>query len=307
MNRIYKHYTLPLPFDSLAATSLSFSSYPAFLESLDDFYLLSSGLVMIQTSNSVYNNTLLDLIKPESLLAWQRVRVAHSFAHTGKEWKEVFEQEASGTYVNQYMLINLNLFQPEQALAPDTLWVVEEIPGIVQGADMTKTLSYGYWPSYNEAYFPEIVAMSGNEAMVQQFGSDFSYELAPRAKMFRRDQTNVTSMATMKHVMRYNEWQTDPFSDGHPYNAICSRGDLDPERPSAGGCYDTKVSSFSMAFDASTKTATRRSEAVNGPTAQDQPPFSWATTPASLAESTPHMGQPTTYDFDFEIMKPYEF
>ena len=55
---------------------VSFSSYPGYLESLDDFYLMSSGLVMLQTTNNVFNTDLQQYIKPESLQAWIRVRVA---------------------------------------------------------------------------------------------------------------------------------------------------------------------------------------------------------------------------------------
>ena len=86
------------------ANRISFSSYPGYLESLDDFYMMDSGLGMVQTSNGVPDNTLLDLITPRSLLAWQRVRVASAMASTGKEWWDAFKTHASGTYVNQYMV-----------------------------------------------------------------------------------------------------------------------------------------------------------------------------------------------------------
>jgi len=46
--------------------------------------------------------------------------------------------------------------------------------------------------------------------------------------------------------LRYNDFKNDPFSGGSPYGAICSRGDLDPNYPRAGGCYDTKVTNFEL-------------------------------------------------------------
>lgn len=67
-----------------------------FLVSLDDFYILSSGLVLLQTTNSVYNKTLLKLVTPEALLAWQRVRVANMMASNGKQWAETFSKYNSG-------------------------------------------------------------------------------------------------------------------------------------------------------------------------------------------------------------------
>ncbi len=47
-------------------------------------------------------------------------------------------------------------------------------------------------------------------------------------------------MESMQHIMRFNEYKTDPYSDGDPMNSICSRGDL-RSTPFAGGCIDTKV------------------------------------------------------------------
>jgi hypothetical protein len=47
------------------------------------------------------------------------------------------------------MIVDFNKFTPGQALPADTLWVVEEIPGLIQAADVTPTLARGYWPSYN--------------------------------------------------------------------------------------------------------------------------------------------------------------
>lgn len=69
-----------------------------FLESLDDFYILSSGLILLQTTNSVYNKTLLKLVVPETLLAWQRVRVANMMAEGGKDWAEIFSKYNSGKW-----------------------------------------------------------------------------------------------------------------------------------------------------------------------------------------------------------------
>lgn len=62
----------------------------------------------------------------------------------------------------------------------------------------------GYWPSYNVPFHEKIYNMSGYAAYVKKYGLDYSYELAPRAKIFRRDQGKVIDMGTMKSIMRYN-------------------------------------------------------------------------------------------------------
>ena len=51
---------------------------------------------MLQTTNNVFNKTLYGYVKPESLLAWQRVRVANMMANGGKEWANVVAQYNSG-------------------------------------------------------------------------------------------------------------------------------------------------------------------------------------------------------------------
>lgn len=47
------------------------------------------------------------------------------------------------TYNNQYMIINMGFFSPGKALPPGTLWVIEQIPGLVVYADTTQQLGKG--------------------------------------------------------------------------------------------------------------------------------------------------------------------
>lgn len=54
--------------------------------------------MMTQTTNNVFNSSLFDTITPNSLLAWQRVRLAHSLAHTGEEWAKTFAMYNSGEW-----------------------------------------------------------------------------------------------------------------------------------------------------------------------------------------------------------------
>lgn len=56
-------------------------------------------------------------------------------------------------------VLDLKRFQPGQELLPGLLWVAEQIPGLIEAADMTETLLRGYWPSYNVPFFPEASAL----------------------------------------------------------------------------------------------------------------------------------------------------
>jgi hypothetical protein len=95
--RIWKNYRFALALPSAAGTEMSFSSYPGYLSSLDDYYAIwSSGLAVLETTNSVFNHSLYDLIVPQSLWAWQRVRNANLLAAGGRQWSDVFSQYNSG-------------------------------------------------------------------------------------------------------------------------------------------------------------------------------------------------------------------
>ncbi|RUS79708.1 hypothetical protein EGW08_012516, partial [Elysia chlorotica] len=82
--RIFKTYDLNL--EGTVNRRMTFSSYGGNLQSVDDFYLLGGQLAVLQTSNDIFNDTLYDLVKPQSLLTWQRVQAANLLARGGQEW-----------------------------------------------------------------------------------------------------------------------------------------------------------------------------------------------------------------------------
>jgi len=286
---------MDLSVDFVVGNQMTFSSYPGMLSSLDDFYIMNSGLTMIQTTNSIYNTTLYKLVVPQALLAWQRVRAANAMAPDGQTWYNTVGRENSGTYNNQYMVINYNLFKPGQPLQNGTLWVCEQIPGTVIGADLTWTLERGYFSSYNVPYFYDIYVASGYPAVVEKYGVGYSYQLAPRAEIFRRDQATVSDLDTLKALMRYNDYLNDPYANKNPMAAICSRGDLITPTPQLGGCYDTKVTNYELQ-------SLLQSEAINGPTqSHNLPAFQWTPNFDKMAS---HFGEPVVFDFDFVSMEP---
>ncbi|KAF3846753.1 hypothetical protein F7725_003831 [Dissostichus mawsoni] len=259
--RIYKHWDFHITEPHTATGKLSFSSYPGFLVSLDDFYLLGSGLMMTQTTNNVFNSSLFDSITPNSLFAWQRVRLAHSLAHTGEEWAKTF---------------SMSKVKLGHSVEDGALTVVEQIPGLVEYSDQSQALRRGYWPSYNVPFHQKIYKMSGYGEMWEEYGEDFSYDLCPRAKIFRRDHADVKDMDSLKHIMRSNDYKKDPYSKGDPCKTIC--------------CHFHMAGEFVA-------------EAVNGPTTQNGlPPFEW-----DKFSSMSHQGLPQFYNFTFVRMRPLIF
>lgn len=296
MMRIFKHLTLNFNASGTTAKTISMSSYPGMVSSFDDYYVTDSGLSVIETSVMVLNLTMYEgNIRPNLLLYWMRTMVANRMATSAPHWTQLISKFNSGTYNNQWMVLDLNKFTPGQDLPDDTLWIAEQFPGVVGTRDVTSMLRYGYYPSYNVPMIKELFWASGYGEAVQTQGPEMNdYQMCVRAQIFRRDQGTVVDMPTFKHMMQYNDYETDPISNGNPLYAISSRADLDPHAPQCFGALDAKVSSWSMWKKG------QIIDAWSGPTPQ-QPRFGYNTT---LAKCGLHVGLPPVYDFNWVSMSP---
>lgn len=157
---------------------------------------------------------------------------------------------------------------------------------------------HGYWPSYNIPYFKYIFDVSGFPEYVKKYGSWFSHSGSPRAKIFAREEGKVNTLDDMKWIMRFNDWQHDPYSDGNPGNAISSRFDLAARTnytnpyldKAAFGGIDSKVTSFKEYQNG------MRVNAQSGPTFNQQYRFDWRDWP-----TVKHVGQPDIYHFSWHV------
>ena len=192
--------------------TVTMSSYPGTIASIDDFLTVSTGLVTTETTLYIYNNSLYQLLDPASqLLEPVRVMAANRLARTGAEWTEMMAQHNGGTYNNQWMVIDYNKLGTDGSLAAGALWVYEQMPGQTWAEDQTEELRRsGYWVSYNRAFYPEVFNISGGLNMTSLHGDYFSYRDTPRAKIMRREQAMVVSEQTMISFMRFNDFQNDP-------------------------------------------------------------------------------------------------
>lgn len=95
--RVFKHYHLGLSDAAVVGHDMSVSSYPGLLQSMDDFYQLhTQRMVLLETTNNVFNKSLYKAVTYEALLAWQRVRLASMLATNGEEWANFFAVHNSG-------------------------------------------------------------------------------------------------------------------------------------------------------------------------------------------------------------------
>ena len=65
----------------------------------------------------------------------------------------------------------------------------------VKSGDQSVVLEAGYWPSYNIPFYEDVFDMMGYSTAVKAHGTEFSYELCPRAKIFRRDQGKACTLS----------------------------------------------------------------------------------------------------------------
>ena len=144
-HRFLKLYSLPYTLATggiVPGHTISMTSYPGSLYSLDDFYVISSGLVTTESTLFVYDKSLYERNTPEGSV-WEPVRAmtANRLSRTGSEWGGVFERANSGTYNNQWMVAETK---------SGRLWVTEQLPGKVTSKEVTEQVRLqGYWASYN--------------------------------------------------------------------------------------------------------------------------------------------------------------
>jgi len=298
MLRVYKTYDFTFDLTSSKSYLSIFSSYPGFIPSGDDWLITDQYLTVAETTNSVMNQSLYEFTTTETVPYWIRSTVAVRMSVTGEDWVQNFAKYNSGTYNNQWIVVDYKLHKKGEPLIDGVLWIAEQIPGYVISADKTDVLNAtSYWGSYNIPYFPFVYNISGYpEAAKQAGGNSFSYSMCPRAQIFRRDHHKVVDMESMKRMMRYNQWQTDPLSLGDACNSISARCDLDPPgngMPQAFGGLDCKISDTENVLSMNTK-------AVSGPTWDSQPVFAWT----EQWSQDPSYGEVKVYDFDFVDMLP---
>jgi hypothetical protein len=309
----------------LTGLRITFSGYPGLIHSGDDWYMLSNNLTVVETTNLIFNNAIYDRnTVPETVSEFLRVMVAHYVGVDGNSWTNAFRRYNSGTYNNQYMVLNNNLYVPGTAAAdlPDgLLWIVEQMPGMAPLADVTDVIrKQGYWASYNRPFFPETYNASGNLMMFEKYGEFFSHDNYVRANMIRRGNENVHSIADIQKLIRYNDFMHDPMSvcpgcanpDYSPYFAIASRGDLCPHNANtsfgtigptglispikAFGAIDAKIFSYQR------MRANFSALIVNGPTHEYLPPFRWSTSEVNgiaPARTLSHLGQNDLQQYDW--------
>ena len=276
--KMFKEYRyFPGGIFPVKANTILVSGYPGVINSNDDFYITSANLYVAETTNNVFNTSLFDLLTPESFTCWLRTMIALRLANNGKEWCKIFQRFNSGTYNNQFMVLDLKLIDTEKKeILDEALYIIEQLPGFCGVEDVTNYLRKGYWPSYNTPFIKKIRELSGVLDILEErpdLYDSYDYSGCARANIFRRDQDKVQNLTTYRNLLRYNDFQNDPLSKGDPSNVIAYRGDL----ATSHNCFGATDLKFSSIKDIKTN-GTKKVYLINGPTFDQQEVFDWTTT-----------------------------
>jgi hypothetical protein len=92
------------------------------LPSSEDFWMTDRGLLIFETTNVNFNYSLYDLLTTNSLLTWVRTLHAAWSSDSSPQWATEFLRENSGTYNNQYVVVDAKLFTPGKQPGNDFIW-----------------------------------------------------------------------------------------------------------------------------------------------------------------------------------------
>jgi len=234
--------------------------------------------------------------------------VTNRLASNGPEWMHIYKRHNSGTYNNQWMVLNYNLFSPGVGFKAGFLWVGEQMPGYFVHEDQSEYLkAHQYWISFNRPFYPFIFNISNQWPLVEQYGDHFLWDKTARSVIFKEFAPGVHDEKDYRALITENNYKTAPIgtqgcSNGarSASNAISERGDLtaksaicisDVRQGNEGGI-DAKYTSYSKMTP---KHGWLGTTIQSGPThVSSVPPFVWSKSPFA---NISHVGQPDVFAF----------
>ncbi|KAJ5075778.1 phospholipase b-related [Anaeramoeba ignava] len=304
LSRVWKEYNFKL--NSANVQSIVFSSYPGVIFSVDDFYVTSAQLGVLETTFNIFNDSLYkEYITNQTILTWLRVTAVNRLCTNGPDWIQMMNSINSGTYNNQWLVLDHKLFTKGEPIQDNLLWVLEMIPGYTWYGDVTDWLRNRTWyPSINTPTNLFLFDIAGFAEKVKEVGNYWSYWNCSRMLIMERDLNNkVYSYETFKEFMRYNHYQVDPLSNGDPAESISSRYDLRITNTSdhklqaaAFGALDSKTVNHLQIFD-------MQFDAVSSPIHKWVPVWEFG---VGKWADVPHQGIPQRWEFPWHDFQSFE-
>jgi hypothetical protein len=284
MLKIFRKLSFNLQNPLVKTKQMSYSGMPGSVPSQDDFYMLDNGRLVSETSLINNNVTNTEYLHADSLPYWIRITIANLAYDTQQTWTDMFFKYRSGTYNNQWLIVNFDEYNQGKANLSNltnVIWIVEEFYGYTSQQDVTQELfvPQGYVASYNVPYSPQIQNISGDPT---------NYTNDTRYYLFKKYAPGIQTLDDFKFVMRLNN-----ISDSNDYcEAIASRCDLSSNSPFPFpfGAIDSKVTSDSLIYQ-------QEAWVIAGPTTeQDIAPFDWENWPQF---NQSRVGMPSVFNFSW--------
>ncbi len=236
---------------------------------------------------------------------WLRAQVANALAMNGPEWAQLFQDYNSGTYNNQWTIVDYKLFKPHHDLLPSTITRLEQMPALCAIEDATAELQrVGWIASINAPAMKVIQDYSGYSTLPPDDAKYFAYKQQARYAQFTHEADKINSYADFRAFMRHNDYKNDQWTNNDPGSAIASRYDLRPapymgHAANAFGCTDSKTTNAALA-------ATRSFDVIIGPTTDGGLP-AWSYSAVAHRWPVPHRGIPDNMSvFNFELFSARE-
>jgi hypothetical protein len=236
-----KHYDLRVP--EFASPRVAVSTRTGRLASMDDFWASGAGLLVLETTMHNFNQNLYDEYvrgHPDCVLCWMRAIVATFTTTSGRDWTQKFIRYNSGTYNNEYVVLDTKKWEAGKPLAPDLVWMLEQMPGTIVRADVTEVLANKtYLESINAPQF-ELIWNVSDAARAQDEEPEkagfYSFDGQIRETLIRRDAPRLATYEAFQDFMQYNDYLNDPDQvipgtnppQREPAQGILSRYDLRP-------------------------------------------------------------------------------
>jgi hypothetical protein len=308
-----KSYDLRVP--EFASPRVSVSARTGQIASSDDFWTNGAGLLILETTMHNFNPGLYATYvtgHPDRVLCWMRAILATFTTTTGREWTDKFIQYNSGTYNNEYIVVDTKVWHPGQPLNDDLVWIVEQLPGNNHTQSATAELANKtYLEGINTPRYQDIwhLANYTGEQQAQPWKAAFwSFDGQIREHLIVRDAPNIGDYEAFKAFMQYNDYLHDDLmiinttGEREPAQGILARYDLRPPNGTVWGAKNHFAGLDSKTVDVGRWTNDHAWDARLSPTFNETrgvPPFSFDDWP-----NISHTGIATNWTFPWIVFAP---
>ena len=267
--KVSKRYRIPFHNEYSTIQRRSLSGYPLLLHSDEGMTITDQAIVVTATTIAIAKADLYSAMKTQGYPHWFRELVANQISHSGTEWIANYEKESTGGCGVEYTVVDMKKFAYGEDLLPNTVMVVDDIPGSIVAEDVTEHVEqHNYFGSFDVPYNADIYQKAGYPGLAGQYPEMYSY-ISARSQILKERAPKAVSRESVRDLIRYNN-QSDPIQKNRPDLGISAREEL-MKNGKCTGAVDSKMTSVPRALHL-------HWEGAVGPSFTEEPPFSFSST-----------------------------